>query len=108
MWWFIGISGVSDGYVGKQEWEGGSSWITRPMDGAIKLQQQAAGETYIKALYWAASALMKTPWIAPSTGTEKIFVCVIVWLGAMMFAVFLMGLWQIRYLRNYFKQKKVI
>ena len=26
----------------------------------------------------------------------------------MMFVVLLMGLWQIRYLRNYFKQKKVI
>jgi hypothetical protein len=26
----------------------------------------------------------------------------------MMFAVLLMGLWQIRYLRNYFKVKKLI
>ena len=95
IWYFIGISGISDGYVGKTDQLGGTSWILRPTKGALNLQDADTFMAYISSLYWAASALMKTPNIAPSTTTEKVFACEIIALGALMFAVFLGQIYKI-------------
>ena len=89
IWWFIGTSGASDGYVNKKEFEGGSSWLTRPSFNARRLDLATGVHAYISALYWAAATLIKTAWIAPSTAFEKVYACVIVSLGAIMFAIFL-------------------
>ena len=95
IWWFIGSSGLSDGHVGKKDHAGGSSWLTRSSAMSAhnynpKTLQPATGlQAYLSALYWATATLIKTAWIAPSTGTEKVYACVVVSLGAIMFAIFL-------------------
>lgn len=96
IWWAIGSSGLRQGYVGKQDWEGGSSWLTRSSGPSEShqynpqtLQPTTGLDAYLSALYWATATLIKTAWIAPSTAIEKVYATVVVSLGAIMFAIFL-------------------
>ena len=93
VWWAIGTSGLTNSSVKKLDWEGGTSWLLRPTFGALSLAPGGVPVTgvqaYLSALYWAAATLIKTAWIAPSTPVEKLYGCIIVSLGAIMFAVFL-------------------
>ena len=44
---------------------------------------------YLSSMYWSLTMLMKTPYIGPDTLLEKVFGCLMVVLGAFMFAVLL-------------------
>ena len=95
VWFYIGISGPSDDsdppalIAGRIDAAGGSSWLVRPNYGSVRLGSESSAQTYLSSLYWASSTLMKTPWVTPSTAVEKVYTCVIVCMGAIMFAVFL-------------------
>ena len=90
IWWNIGYSGYLDGRIGFKEYDGGSSWLTRPSQGGYVLSSDSGlGQKYLSSAYWASSTLMKTAWIHPSTFSEKVFGLFVILLGAIMFAVIL-------------------
>lgn len=89
LWWYIGVTELKKpGYDDPSS--GRASWLVRPPSGTThRLDQADLGEAYISVLYWAASILMKTAWIAPNTTVELCFASSAVLMGAIMFAVFL-------------------
>ena len=48
-------------------------------------------QQYLSAMYWSLTALMKTAYVGPDTSLEKSVACVLVLLGAFVFAV-IMGM----------------
>jgi len=89
LWWYIGVTELKKpGYDDPSS--GRASWLVRPPPGTKhRLDNADLGEAYISVLYWAASILMKTAWIAPNTTVELCFASAALLMGAIMFAVFL-------------------
>ena len=95
LWFAIGLSGPSNGdeppalLALRPERQGGSSWLMRPNYNSILLGSETNLQAYVSSLYWASATLMKTAYVNPATTEEKLFTCVILLIGAVMFAVFL-------------------
>lgn len=94
IWWSIGYRAYSQGTATGKDWAGGTPWLSRPPKGSDFMGLRIGEDTdkaqqYFSSLYWAAGMLMKTPWIHPSTGAEKVFATCAMCMGAIMFAVLL-------------------
>lgn len=95
LWYYIGLCGPKDPndasalLAGRDIGLGGASWLMRPNFGGLRLAESASVQSYVSSMYWAASTLMKTAWVAPATTLEFFYAALIILLGAIMFAVFL-------------------
>ena len=71
----------------------GKSWLLRVPAGSTYLDKNVSvtpfSQQYMSAMYWSLTALMKTPWVGPDTVAEKIYACLMVVLGATLFAMLL-------------------
>lgn len=86
-WWAIGRLGAD------LEWgtDGHStSWIIRAglNSTAATTDRRLFGQQYVTALYWALTALLKTPSVGPDTPLEKIFATAVTILGVLVFTIF--------------------
>merc|ERR1719473_996692 len=71
----------------------GTSWLDRVPHGSTPLSIDVAvtpfTQQYMSSMYWSLTTLMKTPWVGPDTVAEKIYACLMVVLGATLFAMLL-------------------
>jgi hypothetical protein len=90
-WWQIGMLGdrLKDTTHANDPFFG-IPWTRRIAPGTLGLNPQSTfAQAYLSSLYWALTTMMKTPMVGPDTIYEKIFACVAVGIGAIMFAVLL-------------------
>jgi len=89
-WWVLGIEQKIAGSPTLYQKKYIDSWILRPgRYGLVLSQDVPLGQRYLSSFYWSLSTLMKTAWITPGTTLEKLFGCVVVFLGAIIFAFIL-------------------
>ena len=66
------------------------SWLRRIPGGGEPLTPDSPFEQqYFTAFFWSLTTLMKTPWVAPDTISEKVFGIIAIFSGAIFYAYFL-------------------
>ena len=94
IWWAIGRMGLPDTVAFHDDYS--RSWILRmeERDSAVLIVPGAPNDQgripvqYLTALYWALTALLKTPSIGPDTPLEKGFTFFVTIFGVLVFTIF--------------------
>jgi ABC-type multidrug transport system fused ATPase/permease subunit len=88
IWWILGVSEVYGAELHASDAHYGVPWLAR-VPGAELSPSSSFAQAYLSSLFCMLTVLTKSPWIGPDTLREKVFMSIIVCIGAVLWAVLL-------------------